>query len=68
MSNSYDWENNKKIYKKVHDLNFWEKKLFLKSSKQDGCYLVLRKFNTEVAFSIFFEKLWHLTIDQKIKE
>ena len=25
MINSYDWENNKKIYKKVHYMNFWEK-------------------------------------------
>ena len=30
MSNSYDWENKKKIYKKVHSMNFWEKKLFYK--------------------------------------
>ena len=30
MSNSYDWENNKKIYKKVHYMIFWEKKLFYK--------------------------------------
>ena len=28
MSNFYDWENHKKIYKKVYYINFWEKKLF----------------------------------------
>ena len=43
MSNSYDWENNKKIYKKVHYMNFWEKNCFTKISKQDGFYLVLLK-------------------------
>ena len=30
MINTYDWENNKKIYKKVHSMNFWGKKLFYK--------------------------------------
>ena len=30
MGDSYDWENNKKIYKKVYSMNFWEKKLFYK--------------------------------------
>ena len=30
MSNSYDWESNKKIYKKVHYINFGDKKLFYK--------------------------------------
>ena len=30
MINSYDWENKKKIYKKVHYMNFWENKLFYK--------------------------------------
>ena len=30
MSKSYDWENNKKIYKNVYFMNFWEKKLFYK--------------------------------------
>ena len=30
MINSYDWENNKKIYKKVHCMNFREIKLFYK--------------------------------------
>ena len=31
MSSSYDWENNKKIYKKSSFMNFWEKKLFYKT-------------------------------------
>ena len=26
MSNSYDWENNKKTYKKAHYMTFWKKK------------------------------------------
>ena len=43
MSNSYDWENNKKIYKKVHPWAFGKRSCFTKSSKQDGCYLVLLK-------------------------
>ena len=43
MSNSYDWENNKKIYKKVHPWAFGKRSGFTKSSKQDGCYLVLLK-------------------------
>ena len=30
MSNSYDMENNKKMYKKVHYMNFWEKNVFHK--------------------------------------
>ena len=30
MSNSYDWESNRKIYKKGSLMNFWEKKLFYK--------------------------------------
>ena len=30
MSKFYDWENNKKTYKKVYFMNFWEKKLFYK--------------------------------------
>ena len=30
MINSYEWENNKKIYKKVHYMNFREIKLFYK--------------------------------------
>ena len=30
MSNSYDMENNKKIYKKFDYMNFWEKKVFYK--------------------------------------
>ena len=29
MSNSSDWENNKKIYKKVHYMIFLEKKVVL---------------------------------------
>ena len=43
MSDSYDWENYKKIYKKVHCMNFWENKSFYKSIKEDGCYSVLLK-------------------------
>ena len=43
MSNSSDWENNKKSYKKVHYMIFWKKSCFAKSSKQGGCYLVLLK-------------------------
>ena len=43
MSNSYDWENNKKIYKKVDYRFFGKRSYFTKSSKQGGCYLVLLK-------------------------
>ena len=30
MSNSFDWEYNREIYKKAHYVNFLEKKLFYK--------------------------------------
>ena len=40
MSNSYDWENNEKIYKIS---------CFTKSGKQDRCYLVLLKVQYESA-------------------
>ena len=30
MSNPYDWENNKEIYKKVDYMYSWEKNLFYK--------------------------------------
>ena len=53
MDNSDDWKNKHKIYKKIREVkhvklhwNSWqwkEKKLLYKSSKQDGCYLVLLK-------------------------
>ena len=43
MSNSYDWENNKKIYKKVLSWTFGKISCFTKSSKQDGSCLVLLK-------------------------
>ena len=33
MRNSYDWENKKKIYKKVDSMNFWEKRLFDKKQQ-----------------------------------
>ena len=49
-------------------MNVWEKRsCFTKSSKRDGCYLVLMKVQ-EVAISEFFEKLCRLIIDQKVKE
>ena len=46
MSNSYDWENNKKIYKKVHYMNFWEKKLFYK--KQQTRWLLLSVIESSI--------------------
>ena len=55
MSNSYDWENNKKTIKKVHYMFFWVKKLFTKSSKQGGCYLMILKVQYRSTISEFFE-------------
>ena len=68
MNNSYDWENNKKVFKKssLHDFLRNEVVLQKVASKMVAtqCYW---KFNTEVIISEFFEKLCHLIIDQKGK-
>ena len=67
MSNSYDWENNKKIYKKVHPWAFGKRSCFTKSSKQDGCYLVLLKVQYRSSASDEFFMKNHLIIDQEVK-
>ena len=43
MSNSYDWEIKRKSIKKFIPWTFGKRSCFTKSSKQDGCYLVLLK-------------------------
>ena len=53
--------------KKFISRTFGKRSCFTKSSKQDGCYLVLLKVQYTIAISEFIEKLCHLIIAQKAK-
>ena len=68
MSNSYVWENNKKIYKKnVITWFFGIGSSFRKSSKQGGCYLVLLKVQYKSSHAWILSKTLSLDCRPKSK-
>ena len=65
--NSNDWENNKKIYKKVNYMNFWEKN----RSSQQRCSIekgVLTNFIKHLCQGLFFNKVAGLRTATSLKK